>query len=350
MQIQRLKKDTRLKFSAVIRQLERAPPVAFRSTLGEVGTFIQQVRSALRKGVELPHVPTPIRAMGFSEGASRKKIVNNLVSAKLLLTRVSDEATKNKDEDLFVGLDSVLPIYEDALECFRCYSESDAVAKALKDHRTLYAVYRLWTPGIMTIRELAQFAEQKENVMTNVIKSLRTCKIIAPRTRGIWGRGELGQLAMNLFAIMVVLWRSATDQYYDLQVIDVSHPVKHVIPFSGSLTDALRELPNLQGISPSEPIIIDNSPDSYFYLNPEALLIMSNLAMDSYLDGESANPMLANARIESLFRKIELVSPRMKVGKAYLRGLSQGGMVFVKIKQRLFYLPLHCPHVRAHSS
>jgi hypothetical protein len=71
--------------------------------------------------------------------------------------------------------------------------------------------------------------------------------------------------------------------------------------------------------------------------------------MDSYLDEESANPMLVNPRIERLFREIELVSPRTRVGKAYLRGLNQGRMVFAKKKKRLFYLPLHCPQVRAHS-
>ena len=300
--IPRLDQGIRKEFSSIIQHLENAPFIAFRNSLAEIGNFIQQVRSELKNKKDRPTEP---KILAF---------------------------TLNKS----------LPIYLEAFEYFDSHhDESSNVLLALKDVRRLYAIYRLWRPGILTIGELAEFSSEKENIVSNAIKKLEEWEIIARETRGIYGRGRLGHLAMNLFAIMIVLWRRAKDQFYNLSVEHIAEPVGRVISFNNYLTETLEQLPVLTNIR--RPIVVEKPPDELFYLNPGALSVKFDIAIDSFLDIDRATPSLVNPDILSLFQEIRLVDARTKIRNAFDAALGCDRLIFTRKSSEYHYISLQYP-------
>jgi hypothetical protein len=302
LEIPRLDQGIRQEFSSIIRHMEDVPFITFRNSLAEIGQFIQKVRSELRNK--------------------------------------RDEPTEPKI--LAITLEDALPIYLEAFEYFTSfYDEASNVLLAFKDIRRLYAVYRLWKPGIMTIGDLAEFTGQKENIASNAIRKLEDWKILARETRGIYGRGQLGHLAMNLFAIMVVLWRHAKDQFYDLSVEHIAEPVGKVITFNECLTETLEQLPVLTTIR--RPIVVEKPPDELFYLNPDALSVKFDIAIDSFLDVANTRPSLVNPNIDSLFQEIRLVDARTKIRNAFDAALGYDGLIFTRKSSKYHFVSLQFP-------
>lgn len=303
LDIPRLDPTVRKEFSSIIRYIENAPPITFRNLLSEIGRFVQPVRSVLRKHKEMPETP------------------------RVLATTVKD----------------ALPIYNMALEYFNnYYDESSNVCLAFKDLGRLFAIYRLWKPGIMRIHELAEFTNQEMNIASNVTRKLvDDWEILARETRGIYGRGRLGHLAMNMFAIMTVLWRRAKDRFYDAPLEHVAEPVAEVIDFQECLTETLEQLPVLTTID--KPIIVTKSSSSVFYLNPDALSIEFDLAMDNFFDNKKMRISLTNPNIGQILQEIELVSPRVKVREAYRAAIGGQSLIFTRISNDYHFVSLRFP-------
>jgi hypothetical protein len=179
-------------------------------------------------------------------------------------------------------------------------------------------------------------------VASNVTKKLvNRWKILARETRGIYGRGRLGHLAMNMFAIMTVLWRRAKDRFYDAPLEHVAEPVAEVIDFHECLTETLEQLPVLTAID--KPIIVTKSPSSVFYLNPDALSVEFDLAMDNFLDNKTMRISLTNPNIGQILQEIELVSPRVKVRNAYRAAIGGRGLIFTRISSDYRFVSLRFP-------
>ena len=303
LEIPRLDPEIRKEFSYIMRHMENVPSITFRNSLAEIGQFTHLVRSELRKKKDQPSEP-----------------------------RI-----------LAVTLEDALPIYAEARNYFEQYSdESSKVLQMLKDVRTLFAVHRLWNPGIMMIRELAEFSGQEENIASNVTRKMANdLEILARETRGIYGRGRYGHLAMNLFAIMVVLWRRVKDRFYDLTIERVAEPVERVISFNECLTETLEQLPVLTTIN--KPIVVEKTSNELYYLNPYALSVRFNIAIDRFLDAERAQPSLTNPNIDSLFQAIELLSPRTKIRKAFSTAMEGRGLVFTRMSDEYHFVSLRFP-------
>jgi len=303
LKIPRLDSEIRKEFSSIMRHMESVSSITFKNSLAEIGQFINIVRSELRK----------------------KKI------------------EPSEPRILAITLENALPIYKEASSYFeQYYDESSKILQMLKDARTLYSVYRLWKPGIMMIRELAEFSGEEENIASNVTKKLvNELEILARETRGIYGRGRYGHLAMNLFAIMVVLWRRVKDRFYDLAIESVAEPVEMVISFNGCLTETLEQLPVLTAIK--KPIVVEKTPNELYYLNPDVLSVRFDMAIDKFLDTERAKPSLTNPNIDSLFRAIELFNPRTKIRKAYTTAIKDRGLIFTRKSDEYHFVSLQFP-------
>ncbi|MFW9810568.1 MAG: hypothetical protein ACFFE6_14410 [Candidatus Thorarchaeota archaeon] len=303
LEISRLDPKIRKEFSSIIRYIESTPPITFRNLLAEIGRFVQPVRSVLRENKEIPETPRVL-------------------------------AATMKDAQ---------PIYNMALEYFNdYYDESSTVCLAFKDVGVLFAIYCLWKPGIMRISELADFMDQEMNVASNVTKKLvNRWKILARETRGIYGRGRLGHLAMNMFAIMTVLWRRTKDRFYDAPLEHVAEPVAEVIDFHECLTETLEQLPVLTAID--KPIIVTKSPSSVFYLNPDALSVEFDLAMDDFFDNKTMRISLTNPNIGQILQEIELMSPKIKVRNAYRAAIGSGSLIFMKKSSDYSFVSLRFP-------
>ncbi|MFW9843211.1 MAG: hypothetical protein ACFFEV_01415 [Candidatus Thorarchaeota archaeon] len=307
LKIPRLDPAIRKEFSSIIRYIESAPPITFRNLLAEIGVFVQQVRHALRKNMEIPHKPKILAAT----------------------------------------MDDALPIYNMALDYFDMYpNESSNVCLAFKDVGRLYSIYRLWKPGIMRIAELAEFENQAMNFATNATRKLvKDWEILSRETRGIYGRGRLGHLAMNLFAIMTVLWRRAKDCFYNAPLEHVAEPVAEVIDFNECLTETLEQLPVLTAIS--KPIIVTksatNSAANIFYLNPDALSVELDIALDKFFDSELVKIALTNPNIAQILQKIELMNPKTKVRNAYRAALGSQSIIFTRTSSEYRFVSMRFP-------
>lgn len=68
----------------------------------------------------------------------------------------------------------------------------------------LQMIYKLWKPGIFTCQEIQQEIKVDMKVVEAVLAQLKDLEIVERETRGIYGRGTNGHLAMNLFAWIVI--------------------------------------------------------------------------------------------------------------------------------------------------
>lgn len=69
---------------------------------------------------------------------------------------------------------------------------------------SLQMIYKLWRPGTFTCQEVQKELKMDIKYIKDMVKYLEELGIVKVETRGIYGRGPNGNLAMNLFAWIVL--------------------------------------------------------------------------------------------------------------------------------------------------
>jgi len=77
------------------------------------------------------------------------------------------------------------------------------LASQFQYETTIAAMYKLWSPGIMTISDLINVTGLTERRTVKEVASLMSLGILEEQTRGIYAGGAHAELMMNLFAWML---------------------------------------------------------------------------------------------------------------------------------------------------
>lgn len=68
----------------------------------------------------------------------------------------------------------------------------------------LQMIYKLWIPGLFTCKEIQRALKIDIKYVKDMVKYLEELEIVEMMTRGVYARGPNGNLAMNLFAWIVI--------------------------------------------------------------------------------------------------------------------------------------------------
>jgi predicted HTH transcriptional regulator len=82
--------------------------------------------------------------------------------------------------------------------------KAEILIKQLKDDVTVSAIQKLWSPGLMTCKDLMDMTGETKLTIERKINELVELGIIKQATRGIYIRGEYSSFLMNVFAHIVV--------------------------------------------------------------------------------------------------------------------------------------------------
>ncbi|MBN2230820.1 MAG: hypothetical protein JW779_14620 [Candidatus Thorarchaeota archaeon] len=295
--------DNKLKteFFEIIRYLEKAPPSIFRKTLEEISTYSKNIRNSLVAGNEIP----------------KKFIIFN------------------------IGFGRAQPIYQKLLEFYGGEPDVDNVFKNLNNAGKLFIINKLWKPGLFTTQDLADFLNTKQKNVSSTIDHMNEYKIIGRKTLGIYGTGEYGNLAMNLFAYSVIMWRRHFDDLYKASAYLLASKISDVLDPSDTLSDAIRLVEN-RSVKQPEPIVVAGSDDNIYFLNQALLNIFFCLALDSFLDHDSISLDPLQDRLRPIMKRGFVIDSNTNIAEAYRAALEHGGMVFLRRAGELYYLRPEC--------
>jgi hypothetical protein len=287
-------------FFGILRHLEKTPMGVFKRTLIDLGRYSRIIRGSLVKREKIPTENTLLK----------------------------------------VGFEDALPIYQKILNLFDEYEDAKKVFWNLNNEKKLFIVYKLWDPGIMTTQQLADFAGTKQNNVTGVIDSLVKADIIERKTLGIYGIGSNGNLAMDLFTLLVVMWRKHIDQLYGKQAHLIASRVTQFLKITDSLIDALDQATKKK-FRDSEPIVVKYGR-GIFFLELAQLNATFCVARDAFLDSTKISLKPLRRDIKSLLRKGIRIPSGSIVADAYKKVSNYGSTLFLEESGNLYYLTPDC--------
>ncbi|MFW9887985.1 MAG: hypothetical protein ACFFER_07375 [Candidatus Thorarchaeota archaeon] len=308
-------------FSKIVIHLDNLAKEHHLNFFSQIAGFIGLVRESLVKGVELPRSRIPITRL--------TKRHEELIDAKLLLY----------DGREGHGLPDALEFYQEALDYFDYSKDAVKTIKALTDYLNLFVVYKLWTPGLITSKGLAEFAGKNPNEVSNNLQSLQKSKIIERRAHGIYDRGKNGKIAMDLFAILSVLWRRADDSYRQLPIKNIIRPVRYQLE-DETIIDRIRNhhVP-AQQVPVAEPILVQVIGNGTVkYCRRYNYLYRYGKALDSFFDKEPSRAKFTKSLSLQTFTG-EIVGSSMKVATALDKSVSERRVLFVDTTSGLHFVP-----------
>lgn len=316
-------------FTDTMIQLEKTSPGTFRSCLGKIAVFIQQTQPGLIHNIDLPDSFTTIASFKPDQKKLYRRIMNQLLVSKLVIKRSIVIPTGSSSLE-YAALKKAVPVYRESMKyiekLFRHYGAETNIAsrivRHLNDAGSLYVAYRLWNPGLLTIGELAEFTGQNIKEAFDTTKKLAKLHVIERKLRGIYIPGPNAQLAMNVFALMTLLWRETTDGYLELPVDILARPVRYFVESQETVIELVDELPDLESIPSAEPIVVTNpgmrSKESKFsgYITSFYLWRALNLGLDSYLDNPRRRMELPSANVEDYLQEMHIVENNLSIKQA----------------------------------
>ena len=296
-------------FSDNMAKLESMISSNFRFNLDGISRFTQHINAALTNRAYIPKSNTIFPELypeirGVNERARLRRAYEHLISARVILNR----------EGEYRPLKKTIPIYNELLRYYQEFPKSEEIANRMNSAGSLWIVRRLWTPGIFTIRRLSEFEGRDVPSSSNTIKGFMELGVIERKLRGVYIPGANAQLAMHIFALMVLLWRETTDSNWELPISDVMEPVRYEI-IGQNLAEIVRAINDFP-VQPYEPIIvvqrsIKRYTTSWKLRNP------LEWAANLYLDGISRRVELPNEGLRNILEKVRLVNGNDTIRDAY---------------------------------
>ncbi len=298
-------------FSDEMARLERMPAASYRYCLKRVSRFIDNVSHALERGVSLPTGPLKLTELRESERETYRDAFPRLKAAKILLERYEETDGQRR----YVALEEPARLYQLAEQFYDQYpDEMRSLVQNLRGPERLFIVRRLWKPGILNVRELAEFMDVPANFQSYDLKRLMRLGVIEKKMRGTYVPGPNAQLAMQIFAVLLLLWRRTMDSYLNLKIRQVQMPITYVLDSAKSLPEVVENVPNLEGLPDTEPIVVHHSKVAY-YLEAASLRKAHLWGIDNFMDRVSEEVSIPY-RMFTLFKRVRAVSPDLTIKQA----------------------------------
>jgi hypothetical protein len=298
-------------FSDEIARLEKIPPASYRHCLRRVSRFVGHVSYALERGVHLPSSPLSLAEVSEHDRETYRDALPKLEAAKILLERHEEADGQRR----YLTLEDPARLYRLAEQFYRQYpDEMRSLVQNLRGPERLFVVRKLWKPGIFNSRDLSEFMSLPPNFQSYDLKRLMTLGVIEKKLRGTYIPGPNAQLAMQIFAVMLLLWRRTVDSYLNLKIRQVQMPITYVLSSAKTLPEIVENVPDLDGLPDTEPIVVHYSKAPH-YIEAASLRKAHLWGVDNYMDRVS-DEVAIPYRLSALFKRVRTVSPDITIKQA----------------------------------